>query len=201
MASHNEHLSTAGSAAPGVALSASGFELDSLIVPTGLPIEEILLSVERQLATLPVEVCIVLSPSGEVVVRVVGTESAVTFTTHQCALAHGGYMTHNHPAGTGLSFLDVLTAHRLNLLQIRAVANSQPACTHVLSRPATGWRVQECEKLCTTEMARVRKKYHISDGLSTEQQRGLVKKASRHLAKFAPRLVTQLHLQPEQRPL
>ena len=200
MAENQENPLPAVNAIPApVALITSSFDLDSLIVPTDLSIEETLLALERQIAHLPFEVCFVLTATGTVAVRTIGTETLVEFTNYQCAQAHDGYLTHNHPAGTGLSFLDIRTAHQLNLRQMRTVTNTQPALIHVLNRPDSGWHAAECENYCRTEIFRVQKKFHLTYTASEQEQADALKKAQRHLSKFVPKLINRLHLYIEQR--
>jgi hypothetical protein len=170
------------------------FDLAALVIPPNLSIEEKLQAVERQLTTLPIEVCVVLDAEGEEVLRVQGSDSSVEFTTQQVGQAHGGYMTHNHPAGTGFSWRDVRTAHHLNLLQIRAVSNLEPPVVHVLTRPAGGWATQECEQLCVSEFSRIKTKFGMPGLAPEDYPVSLKKKINVRLGKFAVTLVNKLHL-------
>lgn len=174
-------------------------DLPAIDILLGLPVEETLQVIERQLAHLPTEVCVVLNAAGLLVLQVVGTETMVEFTASQCAQARDGYLTHNHPAGTGLSFLDVRTAHRLNLRQMRVVANVRPAVVHALNRPTGGWQVAECENCCNAEVGRVQKKFRILPQATVQEQQDALKKAQRQLGRFVLKLLNKLHLSPEQR--
>ena len=170
------------------------FDLATLVVPPNLSIEEKLQAIERQIASLPMEVCVVLDAGGHEVLRVQGSDSSVEFTNQQVGQAHGGYMTHNHPAGTGLSWLDVRTAHHLNLLQIRAVSKLEPPVVHILSRPAGGWVTQECEQLCMSELGRIKTKFGMPGVAPEDYPVSLKKKINIRLGKFAATLVNKLHL-------
>ena len=140
------------------------------------------------------EVCVVLNAEGQEVLRVQGSDSSVEFTNQQVAQAHGGYMTHNHPAGTGFSWRDVRTAHHLNLLQIRAVSNLEPPVVHVITRPTDGWATQECEQLCVSEFGRIRTKFGMPGIAPEDYPVSLKKKINTRLGKFAVTLVNKLHL-------
>jgi hypothetical protein len=179
---------------PVVPTREADFDLADLVIPPNLSIEEKLQAVERQLTTLPIEVCVVLDAEGEEVLRVQGSDSSVEFTTQQVGQAHGGYMTHNHPAGTGFSWRDVRTAHHLNLLQIRAVSNLEPPVVHVLTRPAGGWATQECEQLCVSEFSRIKTKFGMPGLAPEDYPVSLKKKINVRLGKFAVTLVNKLHL-------
>jgi hypothetical protein len=179
---------------PVVPTREADFDLAALVIPPNLSIEEKLQAVERQLTTLPIEVCVVLDAEGEEVLRVQGSDSSVEFTTQQVGQAHGGYMTHNHPAGTGFSWRDVRTAHHLNLLQIRAVSNLEPPVVHVLTRPAGGWATQECEQLCVSEFSRIKTKFGMPGLAPEDYPVSLKKKINVRLGKFAVTLVNKLHL-------
>ena len=135
-----------------------------------------------------------LDTEGEEVLRVQGSDSSVEFTNQQVGQAYGGYMTHNHPAGTGLSWRDVRTAHHLNLLQIRAVSNLEPPVVHVLTRPAGEWATQECEQLCVSEFNRIKTKFGMPGIAPEDYPVGLKKKINIRLGKFAATLVNKLHL-------
>ncbi len=170
------------------------FKLSALVVPPNLSIAATLLAIERQLAALPMEVCVVLNAEGQEVLRVQGNDSSVAFTQQQVAQAHGGYMTHNHPAGTGFSWRDVRTAHYLNLLQIRAVSNLKPPVVHVITRPADGWNIQECEQLCVSEFGRIKTKFGMPGIAPENYPVSLKKKINTRLSKFVVTLVNKLHL-------
>lgn len=170
------------------------FDLAALTIPPDLSIEEKLQAIERQLTSLPMEVCVVLDAEGQEVLRVQGNDSSVEFTTQQVGQAHGGYMTHNHPAGTGLSWRDVRTAHHLNLLQIRAVSKLEPPVVHVLTRPADGWATQKCEQLCVSEFGRIKTKFGMPGIAPEDYPVSLKKKINVRLGKFAVTLVDKLHL-------
>jgi hypothetical protein len=175
---------------PVVPTREADFDLAALVIPPNLSIEEKLQAVERQLTTLPIEVCVVLDAEGEEVLRVQGSDSSVEFTTQQVGQAHGGY----HPAGTGFSWRDVRTAHHLNLLQIRAVSNLEPPVVHVLTRPAGGWATQECEQLCVSEFSRIKTKFGMPGLAPEDYPVSLKKKINVRLGKFAVTLVNKLHL-------
>jgi hypothetical protein len=192
MAKNTSHPSSEGT--PKVSTPKVGFELSALAVPTNLSIAETLLAIERQLASLPIEVCVVLNAEGQEVLRLQGSDSSVDFTHQQVAQAHGGYMTHNHPAGTGFSWRDVRTAHHLNLLQIRAVSNLNPPVVHVITRPADGWATQECEQLCVSEFGRIKNKFGMPGVAPEDYPVSLIKKINTRLGKFAVTLVNKLHL-------
>jgi hypothetical protein len=179
---------------PVVPTPEADFNIATLVIPPNLSIEERLQAIERQIASLVMEVCVVLNAEGEEVLRVQGSDSSVEFTNQQVGQAHGGYMTHNHPAGTGFSWLDVRTAHHLNLLQIRAVSNLNPPVVHVLSRPAGGWVTQECEQLCMSEFGRIRTKFGMPGAASEDYPVSLKRKINVRLGKFAVTLVNKLHL-------
>ncbi|MGI4743132.1 MAG: hypothetical protein ACRYG7_48905 [Janthinobacterium lividum] len=179
---------------PVVPTPEADFDLAALMIPPDLSIEEKLQAVERQIASLSIEVCVVLNADGQEVLRVQGSDSSVEFTNQQVAQAHGGYMTHNHPAGTGFSWLDVRTAHYLNLLQIRAVSNLEPPVVHVISRPAGGWVTQECEQLCVSEFGRIKTKFGMPGVAPEDYPVSLKRKINVRLGKFAVTLVNKLHL-------
>ncbi len=179
---------------PIVSTPEADFDLAALAIPPNLSIEETLQAVEQQLSSLPLEVCVVLDAEGKEVLRVQGSDSSVEFTTQQVGQAHGGYMTHNHPAGTGFSWRDVRTAHHLNLLQIRAVSNLEPPVVHVLTRPAGGWATQECEQLCVSEFNRIKAKFGMPGIAPEDYPISLKKKINVRLGKFAATLVNKLHL-------
>ena len=170
------------------------FDLATLVIPPNLSIEEKLQAIERQIASLTMEVCVVLNAEGEEVLRVQGGDSSVEFTTQQVGQAFEGYMTHNHPAGTGFSWRDVRTAHHLNLLQIRAVSNLEPPVVHILTRPAGGWAIQECEQLCVSEFSRIKTKFGMPGTAPEDYPVSLKKKINVRLGKFAVTLVNKLHL-------
>jgi hypothetical protein len=170
------------------------FDLAALVIPPDLSIEEKLQAIERQIASLSMEVCVVLNAEGQEVLRVQGSDSSVEFTNQQVGQAHGGYMTHNHPAGTGLSWRDVRTAHYLNLLQIRAVSNLEPPVVHVLTRPTGGWVTEECEQLCVSEFGRIKTKFGMPGIAPEDYPVSLIKKINTRLGKFAVTLVNKLHL-------
>jgi hypothetical protein len=175
---------------PVVPTPEADFDLAALMIPPDLSIEEKLQAVERQIASLSIEVCVVLNADGQEVLRVQGSDSSVEFTNQQVAQAHGGYMTHNHPAGTGFSWLDVRTAHYLNLLQIRAVSNLEPPVVHVISRPAGGWVTQ----LCVSEFGRIKTKFGMPGVAPEDYPVSLKRKINVRLGKFAVTLVNKLHL-------
>jgi hypothetical protein len=179
---------------PVVPTPEADFDLAALAIPPDLSIEEKLQTIERQLASLPIEVCVVLDAEGQEVLRVQGSDSSVEFTHQQVGQAHGGYMTHNHPAGTGLSWRDVRTAHHLNLLQIRAVSKLEPPVVHILTRPAGGWATQECEQLCVSEFGRIKMKFGRPGIAPEDYPVSLKKKINVRLGKFAVTLVNKLHL-------
>lgn len=159
-----------------------------------MSIADTLLAIEQQLASLPMEVCVVLNAEGQEVLRLQGSDSSVDFTQQQVAQAHGGYMTHNHPAGTGFSWRDVRTAHYLNLLQIRAVSNLEPPVVHIITRPVDGWNTQECEQLCVSEFGRIKTKFGMPGVAPEDYPVSLKKKINTRLGKFAVTLVNKLHL-------
>ncbi|MVN79081.1 hypothetical protein GO988_22345 [Hymenobacter sp. HMF4947] len=170
---------------PVVPTPEANFDLTALVIPPSLSIEEKLLAIERQLAALPMEVCVVFNAEGQEVLRVQSSDFSVEFTNQQVGQAHGGYMTHNHPAGTGLSWRDVRTAHHLNLLQIRAVSNLEPPVVHVITRPTDGWATQECEQLCVSEFSRIKTKFGMPGIVPEDYPISLKKKINTRLGKFA----------------
>jgi len=190
-----KNASLASSASePDVPTPEVDFNLSALVVPPNLSIADTLLAIERQLASLLMEVCVVLNAEGQEVLRLQGSDSSVDFTQYQVAQAHGGYMTHNHPAGTGFSWRDVRTAHHLNLLQIRAVSNLEPPVVHVITRPAGGWNIQECEQLCVSEFGRIKTKFGMPGIAPEDYPVSLKKKINTRLGKFAVALVNKLYL-------
>lgn len=152
------NLSAAGKAKD-AAQAAASYKLASIKIPTSPDLEVRLQAVERQIASLPFEVCVGFSRDGKEILRLKGNETTVKFTRKQLRLARGGYLTHNHPNGSCFSWQDIHAAHHLNLCEIRAVANLAAAEVYVVRRPTGGWDTNCCDELLLLEATRLRTKY------------------------------------------
>ena len=111
------------------------FDLANVLVDAALPLPELLRSVERQIARVPVEVGLAFNQQGSLVLRKAGEQNAVRFTESEVRSLAGSLFTHNHPRRGFLSAADLLFAHQHDLAEMRAVAGD---VVHILTRPATG---------------------------------------------------------------
>ena len=120
------------------------FDLANVLVDAALPLPELLRSVERQIARVPVEVGLAFNQQGSLILRKVGEQNAVKFTESEVRGMAGSFFTHNHPQRGFLSAADLLFAHQHDLAEMRAVAGD---VVHILTRPATGWNEMEAIRL------------------------------------------------------
>ena len=112
------------------------FDLDSVVLPPALTLGELLRSVERQIASAPVEIGFAFDQAGNVVAKRVGQVASLRFFTDDMRAMQDAILTHNHPNRGFFSFADVEFACYVGLHEIRAVAGRR---LYRLSRPADGW--------------------------------------------------------------
>ena len=114
------------------------FDLDSVTIDASLPLPELLLSVERQIAKAPVEVGFAFDANGQVLVRRVGKTAVLRFSREDMYAMKEHTMTHNHPGRGFFSVADIEFACTVDLREVRAVAGKRVYC---LKRPAAGWNL------------------------------------------------------------
>ncbi|WP_310394890.1 hypothetical protein [Hymenobacter sp.] len=112
------------------------FEITAVQLNFELPLLELLLSVERQIARAPVEVAFVFDKDKELIVSRQGAVKLIRFADTELARMTDCILTHNHPSHGPLSREDVEFAHDYELRELRAVAGR---CVYRLLRPALGW--------------------------------------------------------------
>ena len=112
------------------------FDLDSVVLNARLSLLELLRSVERQIAKVPVEVGFAFDANGKVLARRVCTTHSLRFLGVDMQAMRGQMMTHNHPGKGFFSVADIEFACAVDLCEIRAVAGRR---VHCLRRPAAGW--------------------------------------------------------------
>ena len=127
------------------------FDWGSVTVDASLPLEELLQSIEAQIASASFEVAFVLDRNGKVLVQQAGDVDRIAFAAQQEARMRNGYFTHNHPSGASFSVRDILFAHDNDLAEMRVVVG---AYTHRLIRPATGWDVIRAYRTARLERQR-----------------------------------------------
>ena len=127
------------------------FDWGSVTVEASLPLEELLRSIEAQIASASVEVALVLDVSGKVLVKQAGDVNRIGFTARQEARMKNGYFTHNHPSGAFFSVRDILFAHDNDLTEMRVVTGEY---VHRLIRPATGWDAVRAHQAARLERQR-----------------------------------------------
>lgn len=94
-------------------------------------------TIEERIATAPVEHAVVLDERGILLVNKVGARREVAFTADEVARMRGAAVfIHNHPGGTSFSLPDILLAKRLNIQEMRVVAEE---LLYVLRPPREGW--------------------------------------------------------------
>ena len=120
------------------------FDLAAIVIDAALPLPELLLSVERQIAGAPVEVGFAFGADSTLLLRKIGKQSVVKFTPTELLKMRNSHFTHNHPKHGFLSAADILFAHQHNLAEMRAVAGG---VVYVLSRPSAGWNETEATRL------------------------------------------------------
>ena len=142
------------------------FELDSVAIDAALPLPELLLSVERQIAGAPVEVGFAFDADGNVLVRRVGKVDVLRFSGEDMQAMQGHTMTHNHPGRGFFSVADIEFACTVDLSEIRAVAGKR---VYSLKRPAAGWNLGLFTAKYESEYRKIVRSY---------QQRGISRAAA-----------------------
>ena len=75
------------------------FDLTTVVLDPALPLPDLLRSVERQIATAPVEIAFAFSADAELLVSKVGDTRRVRFSLAESHKMHDAFFTHNHPSG------------------------------------------------------------------------------------------------------
>jgi hypothetical protein len=153
-----------------------------------------ILAVEKQIVPLDFEVAVCFDEDGKELFRVAGDESTVVFSDEQYRLAHRGYLTHNHPNGSFFSIADILTAHALDLCQIRAVAKGILPVVHVIDRPTGGWDEARCVQLVQAEAVRLEQVYRVAPTASNAEKERRDNNVKAGLDRYAFQLVKTLNL-------
>lgn len=110
-----------------------------------LPLPELLKSVERQIATSPVEICFAFNEQKQLVLTKTGETNRIAFTPLEQSTLSGSYFTHNHPGGGFFSWIDIGFAHEHNLRQLRVVSHD---VVHILSPGENGWNLPHFRNVC-----------------------------------------------------
>lgn len=135
--------------------SGSSFDLTKLQVDVSLPPAELVRSLENQIAGAAVEVGLVFSVEGQLLVKRVGKAGNIRFSGDELEKMKDNILTHNHPQRGYFSREDVFFAHEFNLAELRAVAGKK---VYRLLRPAGGWDLARLEKMWDSEE---RKVFHL----------------------------------------
>lgn len=132
------------------------FDLVGIRLDFGLPLPELLRSVERQITRARVEVGFVFSVSGQLLVQRVGSAALIRFTSAELLRMPDGVLTHNHPGRGPLSREDVEFAHDHDLREIRAVAGRR---VFRLLRPVAGWQRPLLDEAWESEERKIIRQY------------------------------------------
>jgi len=106
-------------------------------IDNSLPLEKLLLHLEKQISERETEVCLMLDLQKRLLLKKEGNRHSIVFSDEELAMMEDGIFTHNHPEGSALSLQDMKFAAKNNLFQMRAVAKKT---VYILSRPEGGWQ-------------------------------------------------------------
>ena len=168
----------------------SGFNLLAVRADSALPLTELLRSIERQIADVPIEIGFCFDSDGGELARRAGTHNAIAHPPAEALTFADGFYTHNHPAQSFFSLRDLLFAHELNLRQLRAVAGT---VVHILDRPLAGWQPLVCRTAIQEGSSRVRVLFADPQTTAARKQK-LYERVVR-------RIFAQLHLVVRTEPL
>jgi len=110
-----------------------------------MPIDIILLTVEKQIKDLGVELCFILSSDKEILLSKIGEADKIKFPEiiNGDISIENAYFTHNHPLKGFFSIEDIQFAYSQNLQQMRAVAGNK---VYKFDRPPQGWKLTHCNE-------------------------------------------------------
>jgi hypothetical protein len=154
-----------------------------LLIDRDLPIDKLLLLVEKRIKGFKFELCVILSADKQIVLSKTGEIGDIEFPEilNNEINIHNAYFTHNHPNKGFFSLKDIKFAHSHDLKQIRAVAGNK---VYVLEQPKKGWRLVDCNMYAEDILSELIKIYNeactniiLEEGVSDEDISEKIKKA------------------------
>ncbi|SNR89472.1 hypothetical protein [Hymenobacter mucosus] len=176
----------------------AAFDVRSIVASPAPGFRHRLWSVEKQLADYSFEVGFIYSPQGVELARIKGTERGVQLTAAHKVLARGGIITHNHPDGSFISWVDVVQAHELDVAELRVVQGSNPAQVVSITRPKGGWKYEACVEYMQRQQSLIGAQFKGPDlpGLDPEANQVLqaeaLRQANARLGELMPGFLREL---------
>lgn len=141
-----------------------------------------ILSIERQIVSLPTEVLYLYNTSGKFLESLKGSKNQIKIPMSLVEKMPGNILTHNHPfsksgsgykGGWSFSANDMVMAVQGNLGQLRATGldhKLKKPCVFVMNRPGSSWSmsVKDAQMFLRREIDRLNSEIASEDELSNE---------------------------------
>ncbi len=114
-----------------------------LLIDRNMAIGSLLLTVEKQIKDLEIELCVILSANKEILLSKIGEFDNIQFPEliNEEIIIENAYFTHNHPQKGFFSIEDIQLAYGWDLEQMRAVAGNN---VYKFDKPPQGWKLVSC---------------------------------------------------------